>query len=117
MTDSLRDRLGDVHPQMLRSGFAPDPQKLGITLEQHKRELGQALDWALDKARITKQAAALAMGYTDSGVIGRWVSGTERIQNDKLRLLGDVFWGEWVVAQAALTPYAEVETHIRLKVG
>ena len=72
----------------------------------------------MDKARITKQQAAFAMGYTDSGVIGRWVSGVERIQLDKLRLLGDGFWQEWVIVQAQITPGVEVRTLITLaKVG
>lgn len=89
MAESQRsDRLLDVHPQMLRASSALDPQRLG---ELNRREVGQAFEWALDEAHVTKQDAAFRMGYTDSGVIGRWISGIENIQLPKVKLLADVY--------------------------
>lgn len=111
MSEQLRRRLDDVKPQMLRAGFASDPQLSG---EQHRRDIGQAFEWALDRARLTKQEAAYAMGYTDSGVIGRWVNGTERVQLDKVRLLGDAAFQEFVIALAQTCGGVEVKTQITL---
>ena len=82
------------------------------------RSIGQAFDWALDRARITKQEAAYQMGYTDDGVMGRWASGTERVQLDKLRMLGDDFFQEFVIALAQTCAGVDVKTQITLaKVG
>ena len=97
MAPSVDAKLDGLHPRMLRAPSPADPQELGA---QHRRELGQAFEWALDKARITKQEAAFAMGYTDSGVIGRWISGKENIQLGRVRLLGDDFLYEFVIAWA-----------------
>lgn len=49
------DRLGSLHPQMLKAPSPVDPQKLG---EDAKREIGQAFEWAIDQARSTKGALA-----------------------------------------------------------
>jgi len=107
--------LEGAHPQMLRVDSLPDPRQSG---ERHKRELGQALEWALDRSRIVKQDAAFRMGYTDSGVIGRWISGAENIQLIRLRLLGDDFFQEFVIALAQTCAGVEVKTLITLqKVG
>ena len=107
--------LDVVHPQMLRAKSEPDPQLLG---DQYRREMGQAFEWALDRARITKQEAAFRMGYTDSGVIGRWTSGVENIQLARLRRIGDPFFQEFVIALAQTCAGVEVKTQITLaKVG
>ncbi len=86
--------LADVHPQMLRAQSEADPQLLG------KREIGRAIEMALDRTCLTKQEAAYAMGYTDSGVIGRWITGTETPQFAKLWTLGSRFQKELVIALA-----------------
>lgn len=115
MSDSLHSKFDAIHPQMLRAASPVDPQELGA---ESRRRIGQCFEWALDRARLTKQEAAFTMGYTDSGVIGRWVSGTERMQLDKLRMLGDGFWQEFVIALAQDCPGVEVKTQITLaKVG
>lgn len=112
---SVAERLDTVHPQMLRDPRTPDPRKSG---DDYRREIGQAFEWALDRARITKQDAAGRMGYTDSGVMGRWVNGTERVQLDKVRLLGEDFFQEFVIALAQTCKGVEVKTQITLsKVG
>jgi hypothetical protein len=54
------------------------------------------------------------MGYSDSGVIGRWVSGLERVQLDKVRLLGDDVFQEFVIALAQTCGGVEVKTQITL---
>lgn len=116
MSQSIAERLTDVHPQMLRSGSLVDPRESGEA--DRRRDVGQAFEWALDRARLTKQDAAFRMGYTDSGVMGRWVSGAERVQLDKLRLLGEPFFQEFVIALAQTCAGVEVKTQITLaKVG
>ena len=110
-----RPSLPDLHPQSLRAGTVTDPQLLG---DVGKREIGQVFEEALDRARLTKQEAAFLMGYTDSGVIGRWVNGTERVQMDKLWMLGDRFKSEFVIALAQTCHGVETKTLITLaKVG
>ena len=111
MSCDATDPLRTVQPQMLRAGSPPDPQKLG---EAYRREIGQAFEWALDRARLTKGEAAYRMGYADQGVIGRWVSGTERVQLDKCRLLGPTFYQEFVIALAQTCEGVEVRTQITL---
>lgn len=103
--------LDAVHPQMLRMKSEGDPQELGMA---SRKRLGQCLEWALDRARITNQDAAFRMGYSDSGVVSRWINGTERQQLDKLKLLGEVFWQEYVIALAQDCPGVEVKTQITL---
>jgi hypothetical protein len=85
-----------------------------------KREVGQAFDYALSRAKDpttgllwTKGGAAMAMGYTDQGVIGRWISGVERVQLDKVRLLGDDFFWEFVCALGALCAGVKAVTHLQ----
>lgn len=106
------EKLDGIHPQMLRARSEAAPQLSGDAV---KRELGQALEWALDRARITKQDAAFRMGYTDSGVIGRWISGVENMQLAKLRLIGDGFFQEFVIALAQTCAGVEVKTQITLQ--
>src|SRR6188474_2367179 len=90
-------KLGAVHPQMLRAGSPADPRKSG---DEHGKQIGQAFEWALDRARVTKQEAAFRMGYTDSGVIGRWVSGKENLQLARTRMIGEPFFQEFLIALA-----------------
>jgi hypothetical protein len=104
--------LDSLHPQMLRAGSPADPQKLG---EAHSAQIGQAFEWALDRARITKQEAAFRMGYTDSGVIGRWISGKENLQIARTRLIGEEFFTEFLVALAQTCAGVAVRTVIELK--
>lgn len=107
MAASVDERLAAVHPQMLRADTHLDPQNLG------RREIGQAFEWALDRAHVTHKDAAYRMGYSDQGVIGRWVSGMERVQLDKVRLLDDVY-PEFLVA--LLQACAGVEIHTSISV-
>jgi len=64
---------------------------------------------------VTKQEAAYRMGYADSGVVSRWISGLERMQLDKLRGgLGEKFFGELLVALLQTCEEVEVKTHVTL---
>lgn len=77
-----RAKLDGVHPEMVRVEAKEDPARRG---EEALRALGQALEWALEQARVEKKEAAYAMGYTHHGVISEWIAGRERIQLDKLK--------------------------------
>lgn len=110
MAPNATDSLGSLHPQMLRAGSPVDPQVSGIP--DYRRDIGQAFEWALERAHITKGEAAYRMGYADQAVIGRWISGTERVQLDKCRLLGKEFYQEFVVALAQTCEGVEVRTQI-----
>jgi len=108
------ERLAAVHPQSLRAGFASSADGPRMSGEASRARIGQCFEWALDRARLTKQEAAFRMGYTDSGVIGRWISGMERVQLDKLHLIGVGFWQEFVIALAQDCEGVEVKTQITL---
>lgn len=109
MTKSLADRLDAVHPRMLRANGEGDPQELG------KQQIGRAIEAALDRARLTKQEAAYAMGYSDSGVMGRWINGTETPQIARLWTLGERFRQEFVIALGEQAGGAEIETTVKFK--
>lgn len=94
MSSSVREKLNGIHPQMLRASGEADPQSLG------KRATGRALEKAIARSGLTKQEAAFQMGYSDSGVMGRWIQGTETPQLAKLWMLGEGFQREWVIALA-----------------
>ena len=112
MADSMRANLPPNHPQMLRAKGEGSPQPVGIAfLKTH----GDALEWALDRCRIEQKDAAYRMGYTDSGVVSRWISGLERMQLDKLRGgLGEKFFGELLVALLQTCEEVEVKTQVTL---
>jgi hypothetical protein len=98
--------IGAVHPRMLRADSEPHPQELG------KQQIGRAIEAAIERARLTKQAVAFAMGYSDSGVMGRWINGTETPQFAKLWAVGGRFRHELVIALAEEAGM-RVETTIR----
>lgn len=83
------------HPQTLDVASPPDPKKFG---EAEAREIGQALDYAIDQARTTKGALASDLKYTDQGVITRWISGSERPQLDRLKALAPRVYVEFLFA-------------------
>jgi hypothetical protein len=96
---------------MLRARSEAVPQLSGI---QRAHDIGQAFEWALDRSRITKQDAAFRMGYTDSGVIGRWISGKENLQIAKVWLIGEGFFQEFVIALAEVAK-CEIETTVKIR--
>lgn len=106
MSKTVAERLSGVHPQMLRVAGEGDPQSVG------KREIGRVVEIALDRACLTKQEAAYAMGYSDAGVMGRWIAGTETPQFAKLWMLGDRFRKELVIALAEKVSDVEVQTTV-----
>lgn len=108
-TPTVDPRLEKVHPQMLRAQGESDPQALG------KRHVGGAIEKALRRAGIEKQAAAFTMGYTDASVVGRWIAHTETPQFAKLKLLGDVFWCELLFALAEGVSGLEKHTQLVLR--
>lgn len=113
MADSFRQQLDCLHPQMLKARGEADPQLSG---EEFKRQIGRAVECALDRAGLTKQEAAFAMGYTDSGVIGRWASGVETPQFGRLWTLGERFRVEFVLALAAIAgERVQIETVVRVR--
>jgi hypothetical protein len=121
MPSSIDKRLSSVQPQMLRVDGEGDPQRLGTRGETDpqavgKRAMGRVIETALARASLTKQEAAYAMGYSDAGVIGRWLQGTETPQFAKLWTLGDPFRRELVIALAELAGQAvEVTTQITVR--
>lgn len=104
--------LNDVHPQMLKAASPVDPQKLG---EDTLRHIGQAFEWAIDQARTTKGALATDLGYTDQGVIGRWIAGKERIQLDKLRVHAPRVYLEFLLALLQTEEGVEVKTQVTMR--
>lgn len=110
MAPTIKAQLSDVHPQMLRAEHEGAPQLSG------KHAIGLAIERALGRANFTKQEAAFRMGYTDSGVIGRWIAGTETPQFAKLWTLGDAFRRELVIAQAEVAGIGiDVQTVITVR--
>lgn len=107
-----RKALDNVHPQMLRAASPLDPQKLG---EDALHAIGQAFEWAIDQARTTKGALAIDLGYTDQGVIGRWISGKERIQLDKLKACAPRVYTEFLLALLQGEDGVEVKTQVTLR--
>jgi len=111
---TIAKQLPAVHPRMLRAKGETDPQELGGREKgEEKRQIGRAIETALDRTRMTKQEAAFAMGYTDSGVMGRWINGTETPQFAKLWTLGERFRQELVIALAEQAGMSVVTTITR----
>src|SRR5689334_22780514 len=106
------NKLSDVHPQMLKAPSPVDHQKLG---DDALREIGQAFDWAIDQSRTTKGAVATELGYTDQGVIGRWISGKERILLDKLKVHAPRLYVEFLLTLLQAEEGVEVKTQVTLK--
>lgn len=100
---TLDPRLVDVHPQMLKAQSEGDRKKF----------VGRWVERAFELMGLKKQDAAWRMGYSDSGVVSRWCSGTERPLFDKLIAI-DGFEDAWLLALAERNPHAEVTTQIRL---
>lgn len=113
MEGSVGQALASGHRQMLKVGSPADYKK--FESGEIRREIGQCFDWALDKARINKGAAAAAMGYSDQTILSRWIAGTERVQLDKCKLLGDEFFREFVIALAQTCQGVSVTTQINLQ--
>lgn len=108
MDSTIKAQLDAVHPRMLRVRGEGDPQELG------RRAIGVALESALARASITKQAAAFDMGYTDSGVISRWINGTENAQVGRLWMLGQRFQQEFAIALAEQIQGLDVKTTVTI---
>lgn len=118
MGESLARKVSDVHPPMLRAGSPSHPPSRGIDEKaaHFRSQHGQALDWALDVVRVNQKTAAELMGYSDHGVVGRWTSGSERFQLDKLRAaLGEEFFAEFLIALAQTCDGVDVNTSVTLK--
>jgi hypothetical protein len=116
MAQSVSDELAAVHPRMLKAQGESDPLEVG------KRVIGRALETAMTRANLTNQEAAYAMGYTDSAVLGRWISGRETPQFAKLwampRLTPEqrlVFRRELVIALAEEAQGFEITTQITVR--
>lgn len=110
--EQLRRATDFPHPQMLKAASPRDPQKLG---EDALFAIGQAFEWAIDQARTTKGALAIDLGYTDQGVIGRWISGKERIQLDKLKACAPRVYTEFLLALLQTEDGVEVKTQITMR--
>lgn len=114
------ERLAAAHPRMLRHGEASDPQKLGevaleALLDATKREIGQCLEWAIERVHTTKTAVATDLKYTDPGVISRWTTGTERLQLDKLKVLAPAVYRELLIALLKIEGGVHVKTVVELE--
>jgi hypothetical protein len=97
---------------MLRVRGEVDPQRLG---EQARREIGQAFEEAIEQARSEKKAVAAECGYTDQGVIGRWISGVERVQLDKLKAHSRRVYIEFLFALLQAEEGVEVSRQVTLR--
>ena len=113
--EESRKRLDACNPRMvkadLRSEATGDPRKAGT---DHKHEIGQCLEWALDRARVTKDEAGYALGYTDTSVISRWTNGKERLQLDKLREHLPAVYRELLIALLQIEGGVSVRTVIEM---
>lgn len=107
MASTVADRLNSAHPQMLRVESESDRKKLAV---------GRRVERALELLGITKQAAAFAMGYADSGVVSRWCTAVERPLFDKLETI-DGFENAYVQALAEKNPRFEILILIRPRVA
>ncbi len=110
MSRTLAAGVDYAHPHSLKACEAEPLSDRDQFLKLH----GQALAWALDRARIEQKQAAFRMGYTDPAVVNRWCLGRERMQLDKLRMLGDDFFAELLVALAQTCAGVEVRTQVTL---
>lgn len=102
--------LASVHPKMMRAEGEGHPQDSA----EPKQVIGGLVERALALCGLTKQEAAFRMGYSDSGVISRWCSGTERPLFDKLHTLPG-FANAWVVALAERDPQMDVATIVTIR--
>lgn len=102
-----RQRLENIEPRMAKADLK--------NLETARREIGQALDYAISLANRTQKEVWAALGHSDGAQLNRWIAGTERPQFDGL------FSIEWlrqplVIALAGLAGAGvEVETVIRVR--
>lgn len=112
MAISVSPDLDSLKPQMLRSGNPVDHQKL---VEDSAREIGQAFDYAIDRARTNKGALAADMKYPDQGVIARWVAGREQIQLSKLRAGNRTAYVLLLLTLLEMEPDVEVRTLVSMK--
>jgi hypothetical protein len=112
MNGSVREALNAVHPRSLRVGAKEVPQEMGI--RDFRKEIGQAFEWALDRAHMNQKTAAELMGYSDPAVIGRWCNGSENVQVHKVWLCGELVFGEFVCALAQLTSGVQIRTVIEM---
>lgn len=117
MNDSMRDRLADVHPQMLRAS-SERPARAGESdckkVADLRTVIGRLVERALEIAGVRKQEAAFQMGYSDQGTVSRWCSGVERPLFDKLFMV-EGFEDAWMLALAERNPQMEVETRILVR--
>jgi hypothetical protein len=104
--------LGNVHPQMLKAGSPRDPQKL---VDEASREIGQAFEWAIDQVHTNKGAVSTELGYTNQSVIGRWISGKERVQLDKLRALSRNVYREFLLALLQMEEGVEILVQVNMR--
>lgn len=114
MARTLTAGVDYAPPQSQRATKVPSREPSPINGDRWRSIHGQALEWALDRCSIEQKAAAYRMGYSDPGVVSRWIYGTERMQLDKLRMLGEVFFAELLVALAQTCEGVEVRTQVTL---
>jgi hypothetical protein len=86
-----------------------------LVIDQWKREIGQAIERALNLANLTKQDVSFEMGYgTNQAPISNWISGKETPQFAKLFAV-EQLRDSLIVALAGLSKTVEVETTIRVR--
>ena len=112
MPANSKPKLGDVHPAMVRAEVKADPERCGM---EARRDVGQALEWALDQSRVEFKAAAAAMGYTHHGVVTEWIAGRERIQLDKLKVHLPKVYVAFLLALLEMEEGVEVKTLVTLR--
>jgi hypothetical protein len=111
------DRIKRKSVAMTLGGGETDHKPL--VLEQGRREIGRAIERALQLAAMTKQDVSFAMGYgTNQAPISNWISGKETPQFAKLFSV-EPLRAPLVIALAELAHDIEVSTTIvvRRKAG
>ncbi len=100
-------RLENLETRMVKANLK--------NVETWKRQVGQAVDYAISMANRTQKEVWAALGHSDGAQLNRWIAGTENPQ------LGPLFAIEWlrqplVIALAGLAgDGVEVTTQITLR--
>jgi transcriptional regulator with XRE-family HTH domain len=99
---------------LLAAAFTRPRKPLAMTaayMEQRDfaRLMGQAIEEAIQEAKLEKKDAADRMGYQDQSALSRWIAGIENPQLHKLWGLGPVFQKAFVIALARRCPAMRVD--------
>lgn len=115
MANTVAAAVPPNHLQRLENIRATEAKGHLKNVETWKRQVGQAVDFAISQANRTQKEVWAALGHNDGSQLNRWIAGTENPQ------LGQLFAIEWlrqplVIALAGLAGGGvTVETVIRVQ--